>query len=114
MNHSNSAASQPAASTPFPQQLLEIGAGMKRASSCFGPGDGSERRAAYQHCIELVDAAIATNQRFLLRRELQLSREMLADLSTRREPDAATHELALRLLLALDPECAGEARRSGI
>lgn len=88
------------------QQILQIGAEMLRASSCFLPEESSSLRACYERALRLVDLTVEVQLNAHLRRELLRWRDVVAELYLRDEPDVSAHEQAFRVLLQLDPEAA--------
>lgn len=86
------------------QQILQIGAEMQRASSCFRPEHASSLRACYERALRLVDLTVEVQVNSQLRRELLLWRDVIAELYVREEPDPVAHRQAFRVLLQLDAE----------
>jgi hypothetical protein len=88
------------------QQILQIGAEMQRGLKFLAPGRLAYLRGCYERAVELVDLTVQVNENAGLRRELNLWRGVVLDLSARDEPDVETHRAALKALFQLDPEAA--------
>ncbi len=95
------------------QQILQIGVEMQRARSAFALLDRSSLRASYERAMRLVDLTVQVNAVPHLRRELLRWRGVIAELYLAEEPDPATHEAALLMLLELNSESAKQIRFLG-
>ncbi len=92
------------------QQILQIGVELQRARSALALLDRSSLRASYERAMRLVDLTVQVNAVPNLRRELLRWRGVIAKLYLSEEPDPATHEAALRMILELNSESAKQIR----
>lgn len=96
------------------QQILQIGVEMHRATSALRPDRLASLRAGYERALQLVDLTVEVNANASLRRELLLWRGVVAELALRDEPDPELHRQALKVLLELHPESAGQVAILGL
>jgi hypothetical protein len=96
------------------QQVLQIAAEMQRAIQFLQPDHMEWLRAGYERVLRLVDLTVQVQTNRGLRRELLRWRGVIAELYLRDEPDAPTHAIALRVLLELDAEAAGQIQYLGL
>jgi len=96
------------------QQILQIGVEMQRATSSLRADRLASLRLGYERTLELVDLTLEVNDDPGLRRELGLWRGVVEELHARAEPDPATHRAALKVLLQLHPEAAGQIPGLGL
>lgn len=90
------------------RQILMIANEMHRAGKLGSPEDRERRRNSYERVLNLCDITVRVQSKYTLRRELLRWREVAGELylAPRHDPDA--HRQALRALLLLTPESAGQ------
>ncbi|MBL8857779.1 MAG: hypothetical protein JNL28_04645 [Planctomycetes bacterium] len=85
------------------QQILQVAVEMHRARRSLDPDKMAGLRFAYERVLRLTDLTIQVQTHRSLRHELLRWRDVIAELYLRDAPDRETHEIALRVLLRLDP-----------
>ena len=91
------------------RQVLMIANEMHRARRFLEDASGREHlRSCYQRVLRLVDLTVEVNKRTGLRRELLRLREVIGTLYLSDSPMHQEHRAALRVLLQLRPNTAGQ------
>ncbi|MBI5364585.1 MAG: hypothetical protein HZA53_15515 [Planctomycetes bacterium] len=90
------------------QQLLQIAAEMHRATSFVASSRSEHVREGYERVLRLVDLTAQTQRGRSFLRELLRWRTFVAGLYIAPELDLDAHRMALRVLLELDSEAAGQ------
>ncbi len=96
------------ASFSLARQVLMIANEMHRAGKLGSPEDRERRRNSYERVLNLCDLTVRVQEKFTLRRELLRWREIAGELYLARTHDPEAHREALRALLLLTPESAGQ------
>lgn len=92
------------------QQILQVAVELHRTRGFLGEGDGDSRRLGYERVLRLTDLTVRSQKHLGFRRELLRWRDVIAELYLRDTPDPETHELALKLVLQLDPVASEQVR----